>query len=281
MKNRSIHIKCLTWIIVLFVQSGFAQLLKQRDSYVVYINYPDYTVKTSVSNSGKKIPVNETLTYFWYSSNRILQTKGAYDGKLIDGPYTSFFLSNNLKEKGNFKNGLKEGKWMSWYDNGKIDEVTNWSHGKKSGAYKKFNKDESLDFIAHYKNDKLHGKYMTYTSGEVSSVTRYKNGKEVIKIKKTKDSLHSRKMDLSKVFKKDAWAGLFKKKGSAKKDSVQNTPPAEPKRTDKNKNSLFKKKEKKPDAKNESVVEPPKASRPKKEQKDSKKKAETAQEKNK
>ena len=129
MKTHSHSINRIIGILLIIAHPGFAQLLKQTDSYTVYINYPDYTVKTCVSNNPGKFRANEQLTYHWYASNRIMQTKGAYDGKLIDGLYTSFFLSNNLKEKGTFKNGLKNGKWISWYNSGKIDEITNWSYG--------------------------------------------------------------------------------------------------------------------------------------------------------
>lgn len=188
--NQQIH-KIIVLLFLICVHSGYAQLLKQKDRYTVYINYPDYSVKTTVSNSKERIRVNESMTYYWYSANKIMQTKGDYDGKIVDGPYTSFYLSNGLKEKGEFKKGIKDGKWMSWYENGKINEITNWKNGKKSGEYKKFNADESLLVVCHYKRDKQNGEQIFYTNGKVDSVKKFKNGLEIPKkIRKQKDSLH-------------------------------------------------------------------------------------------
>lgn len=241
MKNKQLHIRSAIGILLLiFSQATFAQLIKQKTSYVVYINYPDYTVKTSVYNSNKKFNVNESLTYYWYAANKILQTKGNYDGKLVDGAYTSFYLSNNLKEKGNFKKGLKSGKWISWYENGKINEISNWRNGKKCGTYKKFNPDESLSLTSTYKNDQLNGIQTTYLDGEIADQVKYRKGKEVIK--KQKQQTDSTEQKHATPFKEKI-AAVFKKK---KKEEVTTEKKATEKKTLKERwNTLFKKKEKK------------------------------------
>ena len=244
MKNRQLQFRNAIGILLLiFSQGTFAQLIKQRTSYVVYINYPDYTVKTSVYNSIKKFNVNESLTYYWYSSNKILQTKGNYDGKLVDGAYTAFYLSNNLKEKGNFKKGLKSGKWISWYENGKINEISNWHNGKKCGAYKKFNPDESLSLTSTYKNDQLNGIQTTYGDGEIVDQVKYRKGKAVIK--KQKQQTDSLEQKHASPFKEKI-AAVFKKKKKEGVATEKTEEKATAKKTLKERwNMLFKKKEKK------------------------------------
>src|SRR3954468_13217148 len=248
MKNKQSTIRNISLVLLICFNGAFAQLIKQKDSYVVYINYPSYTIKTSVSNSTKKRSVNEELTYHWYSSNKIMETKGDYDGKLIDGLYTSFYLNNNLKEKGDFKKGLKHGKWISWYESGKINEITHWSNGRKSGSYKKFNEDESLNQTATYKNDKLNGLQTIYNNGEIATETKYKNGKEVIKkqkqqTKKEKDATKERKSIKEKI------SSLFKKKQKQSTTTEKDTKTTTEKKPEKKKRTnFFKKKDTPADA---------------------------------
>lgn len=248
MKKVQSRINVLFLLLLVCANATFAQM-KQKDTYVVYINYPDYTIKTSVSNATKKINVKESLTYFWYSSNKIIQTKGDYDGKLVDGPYTSFYLSSSLKEKGNFKKGVKDGKWISWYENGKINEIINWSRGRRSGEYKKFDANELVSVTAYYKNDKLNGIQTIYTNGEIDKKIKYRNGKEVIKLQKnvskTDSTGHVAPVQPKRSWKEKITAPFKKKK---KKDAViTNEPtPGLPKKTLKEKlNSFFRKEEKK------------------------------------
>jgi hypothetical protein len=264
MKKVQLRIKNIFWFLLICMNSTFAQL-KQKDSYVVYINYPDYTVKTTVSNSTKRLDVKESLTYYWYASNKIIQTKGDYDGKIIDGPYTSFYLSNNLKEKGNFKNGLKDGKWISWYENGKINEIMNWKKGAKSGEYKKFDSDEFLRVSAHYKNDQLNGKKTTYSNGKIAEETNYKQGTEVVKRQKKevkKDSISQGSTVQPKISLKERIETRFKRK--KKEPAVKNeTTPAIQKKTWKEKlNSFFKKNEKKSTAVTETAPDKTKSTTP-------------------
>ena len=169
----------------LFPHFIFAQI-KQKESYTIYVNYPDYTVKTDVLSKCKKLKTKIELTYFWYSSNKIMETTGGFDGKILNGPYTSFYLTNNLKEKGYFKRGLKNGEWITWYDNGKIKEINEWQNGLKSKLSRKFDKNGDLIVEAKYKSGKLNGYQTTYENGKIIEKRKYKNGIEVIKEQKNK-----------------------------------------------------------------------------------------------
>lgn len=239
--NQSIH-KIILLLFLVCCNTGFAQLLKQKDRYTVYVNYPDYSVKATVSNSTGRFPVNESLTYYWYSANKILQTKGDYDGKVVDGPYISFYLSNSLKEKGEFKRGLKHGKWISWYENGRINEITNWKNGMKYGVYKKFNADDSPEVMYRYKQDKLHGQQVFYKEGKPDSVRKFKYGVEV---KAGTDQT---------VFKKIKEA--FKVKKEKPKQETERSEPIneKPKRKESKKEELKKEELKKEELKKEEVI---------------------------
>src|ERR1041385_2738163 len=75
---------------------------EQSKTYIVYINYRDYSVHASVLFDNGKVHPKIGYTYYWYSDNDIKATDGGFDGKLLHGEYKSFYLDKNLKEQGNF-----------------------------------------------------------------------------------------------------------------------------------------------------------------------------------
>jgi len=235
--------KHLILLTLLFSNVCFAQQ-KQKPTYPVYINYPDYTVKAEVFSEQKKMSVNENLTYFWYSSNKIIETKGGYDGKVLNGLYTSFYLSKNLKEKGTFKNGLKTSIWTCWNEDGKMNEITTWKKGVKCGRYKKYNNAGDLVSESSYKNGTLNGYKIDYEKGKVISKKKYKNDLEVIPKEKKQKVDSTTQATSAKKEKKS----IFKKKD--KETTPKVAPTDKPKKTLKERwNSLFKKKEKTKDSK--------------------------------
>jgi hypothetical protein len=229
--------------------------MKQKKSSTVYLNYPDYSIKTGIFPGSKKICPKENLTYYWYASNKIMETKGGYDGKILNGSYTSFFLSNNLKEKGSFKNGLKNGAWITWYENGKIKEIITWKKGLKSGCNKNNEKNGNLVSEAVYKNDKLNGCQTIYADGKITSKKKYSNGIEIVKVhtdSNGKDSISSKPANkvsamYRKIVKGKDKADLNKKENKKKIELKQspkrNVSVVKPKKTFKEKlQAFFKKK---------------------------------------
>jgi len=165
------------FLFLFIVVHGTAQV---KRSYPVYINYSDYTVKASVLNTANNIYPHESLTYFWYSANKIYDTQGSYDGKVLNGPYSSFFLSGNLKEQGYFKKGLKNGKWITWYENGKIKDIKIWNRGTQVSTQKTYNDSSELILKQLYYNGRLVSQTI-YENGKAVKTTKFKNGKEVMK----------------------------------------------------------------------------------------------------
>lgn len=193
--------KKIIFFIFLIPQFTSAQI-KQKESYTVYVNYPDYTIKTDIYAKSKKINVKEKVTYYWYSSNKIMETTGGYDGKILNGAYTSFYNSGNLKEKGMFKNGTKNGEWINWYENGKLKEINSWKSGVKSNSSRSFNLNGELISESRYKKGKLNGYQITYMDGKTDSKKKYKNGTEVIKKQKKSTKETSSEKSGNKVSKK-------------------------------------------------------------------------------
>jgi antitoxin component YwqK of YwqJK toxin-antitoxin module len=145
----------------------------------ITVNFEDYTVKTQMLSQEKKIPVNNDRLYMWYSTQKIMETKGGYDGKLIHGVYKAFYLNNQLKEQGCVKYGLKNKEWKYWYPDGKLKEVITWKNGVKNGFYALYNDYGQMMAKGNFKQDKLHGKFYTYgNAGSVLEKKVYKNGNE-------------------------------------------------------------------------------------------------------
>jgi len=227
----------LIFLLLILTNSLFAQK-KAKDTYTIYVNYPDYTIKANVFNEPKKLVAKDTLNYFWYSSNKILQTQAGFDGKLLHGSYTSFYLSNNLKEKGGFKNGLKDGVWYSWFENGKVKETISWKKGVRSGAYKKFDEKGNQLLAQSYKNGKLTGNSIEYADNKVVSTKKYKKGIEVIVKPKKKKSVETpeTKADIKeKKSFKDKLKSVFKKKEETDSTSKETAPASEEKKSEKKK----------------------------------------------
>lgn len=194
-------------IYLCFIYTSALAQVKPKESFTVYINHPEGTVKANVLSLPTKNIINKSLTYSWYASNKIIETQGGFEGKLLDGLFTSFYLSNNLKEKGMYRKGLKDGEWMTWYEDGKIKAIKSWKQGLKSGSWKEFNSKGELLTEATYKKDLLNGSVKLFENEKLVSLKNYKNGQEIPPPVKQETNSSSEK----KSFKKK-WKSIFRKK---------------------------------------------------------------------
>lgn len=241
-------------------------------AFNVVVNYPDYTVKTQMLKDEKKLAADETLTYHWYASNKIMSTKGGYDGKLLHGYYKSFYLNSNLKESGNFKYGLKKGEWRYWFEDGKLKEIISWKNGRKNGAYRLYDSSGELIGKGSFKNDKLNGKFKTYSKGRLTETVNYKDGNVVLAKQKTRKAKKARLEEVKdpeatptvekkekKTFK-ERWNNTFRKNREVKKKGPKEDTATESKKTEEKKKKESKPKEpaaKKQKTKKESKSEDP------------------------
>ena len=75
------------------------------------------------------VVTQDNLYYTWYRADSIFITKGAFNGKLLDGSYLESFPNKALKQKGNYKDGLKDGIWETWFQNGERESLITWKKG--------------------------------------------------------------------------------------------------------------------------------------------------------
>lgn len=190
----------------------------------ITVNFEDFTVKTQMLSHNKEICTDNEKTYMWYSSQKLIETRGGYDGKLIHGIYRSFYLNNQLKEQGRMQYGLRDKEWKYWYPDGKLKEVIHWKNGRKNGSYLLYNDYGQLMAKSRFKKDKLHGKFYTYgNSGAVIERKKYRNGEEVVKRKR---SLFKIRSDSKKKEVIDPASDQENKKGgnSKQKDKKKSLP---------------------------------------------------------
>jgi hypothetical protein len=192
-------------ILVFFLawQTSFAQHGTGKSCYAISVNDSFASIKANVYAGKQSATANKDQNYYWYASNKIMETRGGYDGKLLHGDYSSFYLNNNLKEKGKFKLGQKLGRWTTWYDNGKIKEVSWYRHGSKRGTQELYDRNGLLQQKADYVNDLLDGKLTTFKGDSVFNTRNFKNGVEVPFIENKKmDGFSSMKQRIKKIFVK-------------------------------------------------------------------------------
>jgi hypothetical protein len=202
-------------------------------SFNITVNYPDYTVKTQMlKDHPKKLKLESDLSYHWYISQKIMETKGGYDGKLLHGYYKSFYLTDQLFESGEFDYGVKSGEWKNWYPDGKLKEITNWKNGRKNGKYTLYSNLGVLMATGEFKKDELTGEFKTYDNfGKESSVRKYKNGKEIIKkVKVKKEKVNKEKAPKENsenssepIKEKKKWFGNKKDKEGKKEEKTKAT----------------------------------------------------------
>lgn len=238
MKNRTIYMQKLVTLLVTCSLSALSQKAIDPDKIVAFnvtVNFDEYTVKTQMLKDPKKVKVDNNLSYLWYTSNKIIETKGGYDGKLLHGYYKSFYLNNQLRESGEIKYGTKHHEWRNWYSDGKLKEVSTWKNGRKNGKYELYNDYGHLMAQGTFKNDLLHGRFYTYDNfGRIADIKKYKNGNEVVpkqkkqKVKKEPKEKTKKETQkdstVSKEKKKTIWQkfkGLFKKKDKKQKHTTE------------------------------------------------------------
>jgi hypothetical protein len=236
MKSPTAFLLCF----VLMYSSIFAQTGTDSKRTKVYVNETNRTIKANILAKKSSFSADKNRTYFWYANNQILSTQGGFDGKLLDGAYSSFYLNNNLKESGKFKNGLKAGEWRTWYENGQLMERMHWKKGMRNRYYELHNEKGEKIMSSVYKNDQLNGKQIIYQSGKVVSSKKYKNGAEVI----VKEKIKKEKVSKEKKVKREK--EIQNKEESIKKETEKKIKPVKEKKksdTKSPKNSGKKKKE--------------------------------------
>jgi hypothetical protein len=185
-------VACMGATMVLPAQS--AQSPSRMKQFNITVNFENYTVKTQVLGQSKSLSADNERSYLWYSSQKIMETRGGYDGKLIHGIYRAFYLNDQLKERGRIRYGIRQGEWKYWYPDGKLKEVITWKKGFKQGPYALYNDYGQLMARGRFRKDKLHGMFRTYApGGQLADKKKYRRGEEVTP-KKTRSLKREKKL---------------------------------------------------------------------------------------
>ncbi len=151
----------------------------------VIVNFLDHVVYAEITEGKPLIRVSDEYFYYWYSANDIKRTRGGFEGKLLHGLFSDFYMNKNLREKGMFKYGRKTGVWKSWHFNGELKEIYHWKNGKLHGEFLVFDEKGKLTQKGTYKDNLFNGKRYIYNEyGEVE-IEKYKRGE--LKVKKEKN----------------------------------------------------------------------------------------------
>lgn len=150
---------------------------KNPETFTVYINYPDYSVRANVLHGPAKVHPRTGFVYHWYSDNDIKETDGGFDGRLLHGEYKSFYLDKNLREQGMFRHGLKEDVWKTWFPGGRLHELAHYKKGKLHGSYERYDENGKLLERSAYKHGVKHGKSISYRDDKADTTIVYRNGR--------------------------------------------------------------------------------------------------------
>ncbi|PWG78043.1 toxin-antitoxin system YwqK family antitoxin [Pararcticibacter amylolyticus] len=172
----------LIFLFSLLVLPGYSQY---SDIIInkVTINNPGETISASVKPQKGRVRTDPDKQYTWYSAGKLHVTQGGFSGKLLNGPYSSWYEDKNLKEKGEFRGGLRQGTWNTWAENGVLRETVTWWAGVRDGKFSEYDSTGKLLKKGSYRNGLLHGDLWTYVSKDSSTVSYYRNGKPAVKKK--------------------------------------------------------------------------------------------------
>ena len=83
----------------------------------------------------------------------------------------------NLLVKGQLVNGVRNGTWVTYHDDSnKIKKITTYIQGIKNGIEITMNDRGQIESREEFKNDILHGLKATYSFGQPTEETSYKDG---------------------------------------------------------------------------------------------------------
>jgi len=163
----------------------------------VIVNTSDSVLKTSVWNKPLKRKANPEYNYYWYYAGAINHNLGSYSGKLLHGKCEVFDNQQKLRSQGDFEYGIKKGNWYRWYQNGNMQFYGYFKNGLLEGNAKTYTAEGNLSSLLKYNKGKLDGKSYFFLK-DTTIVRKYRDGKEVIKRKKTSKKNITKKVDEKK-----------------------------------------------------------------------------------
>ena len=100
------------------------------------------------------------------------------DGQALNGDWTIYYPSGNVKARGRFKDSKKYGEWTHYFFSGKIKAKENYQNDKQVGKQLYYSIQGLPIYDQFYQDDKKEGVQTDYfINGNIYSVTDYKAGK--------------------------------------------------------------------------------------------------------
>lgn len=176
------------WVCLISILHGVCftvaaqNILKEQTSKVTTVE-PDGSVTAYVLPLRREPVIDPDVTYYWFKAGRIHKTQGGFSGRLLNGHFTSFYLTKNLKEEGDFKKGTKSGLWLSWLENGVLERTAYYRNGLENGRFFTYDDSGIVKQTGRMKRGKLHGNIKTYVTQDSVASVYYKNGAVAVKKK--------------------------------------------------------------------------------------------------
>ncbi|PRY48082.1 hypothetical protein B0I27_11616 [Arcticibacter pallidicorallinus] len=159
----------------LFFSVGAQDILKEQTSKVTTVE-ADRSITAYVLPVRREPTIDSDVTYYWFKAGKIYHTQGGYSGRLLNGHFSSFYLTKNLKEEGDFKKGIKSGLWRSWRESGILEKAAYYRKGQENGRFFTYDDSGVVKQIGRMKGGKFHGNVKTYVSQDSVTDVYYRNG---------------------------------------------------------------------------------------------------------
>ncbi|WP_407427529.1 toxin-antitoxin system YwqK family antitoxin [Arcticibacter sp.] len=159
----------------LFFTAGAQDLLKRQVSRVTTVE-ADRSITAYVFPVRREPAIDPDVTYYWFKAGTIHHTQGGYSGRLLNGHFSSFYLTKNLKEEGDFTNGVKSGLWRNWRENGILERTAYYRNGLENGRFFTYDDSGVVKQTGRMKDGKFHGNVKTYVSQDSVTTVYYRNG---------------------------------------------------------------------------------------------------------
>jgi antitoxin component YwqK of YwqJK toxin-antitoxin module len=160
----------LTFILAGFIMTG---VFSQYYNSLVRIDSSSLSYRFHVTIETPKPHLS--YKYFWFSSGRIHQTVGGYDGKLLHGEYKVTDPEQRLLEQGNWRMGRKWGNWYTWYPDGKLKSLTRHRYRSEMQFIEEYDAQGNRSRKGYIKKDQFTGQQQVRIKDSTIVVT-YKNG---------------------------------------------------------------------------------------------------------
>ena len=173
------------WLIIFFLIFSIklmAQISSEKPlTREIIISRQDTITRVYIFVENPIFQPKKKRRYSWYQKQSVLNTRGAWSGKLLHGKYEVFYPNHNLLEQGVYHKGLRVGDWITWYASGEKKESIAWKQGQKHGVFERYNEEGEVIEKGKYCHNKRHGIVLVYEEDKWIK-QRYKAG-ELIKKK--------------------------------------------------------------------------------------------------